>query len=200
MTVTVDRLSRYLTPLLITPNMGQILGRMLSVFYHKRLEVALVGLEASGKTTLMNRIISKPDEKKPPTIPTIGLNVEVANRGGLQIKCWDVGGQALYRSEWGRYTRGCDVIIYVVDSAAIDQLSTAKRELHRLLEDRELESAPMLIVANKIDLLPHVSETEMIQELNLDYIHDSPWIVIPISALKSININQVLAWLVKQAQ
>ncbi len=25
--------------------MGQILGRMLSVFYYKRLEVALVGLE-----------------------------------------------------------------------------------------------------------------------------------------------------------
>ncbi len=25
--------------------MGQILGRMLSVFYHKRLEVVLVGLE-----------------------------------------------------------------------------------------------------------------------------------------------------------
>ncbi len=64
---------------------------------------------------------------------------------------------------------------------------------------RKLESTPVLIIANKvlfflttvrppgsrvvyfdfiypqIDLLPHISETEMVQELNLDYIHENPW-------------------------
>jgi len=52
----------------------------------------------------------------------------------VQLKCWDIGGQAQYRSEWGRYTRGCDVIIYVVDAHAYDMIPMARQELHRLLE------------------------------------------------------------------
>lgn len=38
------------------------------------------------------------------------------------MKCWDIGGQAQYRSEWGRYTRGCDVIVYVVDAHAEEKV------------------------------------------------------------------------------
>jgi ADP-ribosylation factor-like protein 8 len=70
------------------------------------------------------------------TAPTIGLNVKMVKRGGVQMKCWDLGGQAQYRAEWGRYTRGCNVIIFVVDSHATHLLPDAKAELHRLLEDR----------------------------------------------------------------
>ena len=109
----------------------------------------------------------------------------------LPIPLRDIGGQAQYRSEWGRYTRGCDVIIYVVDAHAFDTIPLAKKELHRLLEDRELATTPLLVLANKVDLEPHISEPELIRELNLDYVTDNPWLVIPISALRVINIDQV---------
>lgn len=33
-------------------------------------------------------------------------------------------------------------------------------------------------------------------ELNLDYITENPWVVIPCSALKNINIDKVVDWLV----
>jgi Arf/Sar family protein len=124
----------------------------------------------------------------------------MVKKGGVQMKCWDIGGQAQYRSEWGRYTRGCDVIIYVVDANAFDRMELARKELHRLLEDRELQTTPILVVANKIDLEPHISEPELIRELNLDYIVDNPWIVIPVSALKVMNIDQVIQWLTKQSR
>eukprot|EP00638_Chattonella_subsalsa_P010526 CAMPEP_0117786790 /NCGR_PEP_ID=MMETSP0948-20121206/6036_1 /TAXON_ID=44440 /ORGANISM="Chattonella subsalsa, Strain CCMP2191" /LENGTH=177 /DNA_ID=CAMNT_0005615849 /DNA_START=53 /DNA_END=586 /DNA_ORIENTATION=- len=177
--------------------MGNFFQRMIDSLYSKKLEVVLVGLENSGKTTLMNVIASgHPVE----TCPTIGLNVKVIRKGGVQMKCWDIGGQAQYRSEWGRYTRGCDVIIYVVDAHAMDLVSLARKELHRLLEDRELATTPILILANKIDLEPHISEAELIRELNLDYIVDNPWIVIPVSALKVVNIDQVVSWLLKQGK
>ena len=52
------------------------------------------------------------------------------------MKCWDLGGQAQYRAEWGRYTRGCNVIVFVVDAHAMEILPDVKIELHRLLEDR----------------------------------------------------------------
>ena len=108
------------------------------------------------------------------------------------------GGQAQYRSEWGRYTRGCDVIIYVVDAHALDSIPLARKELHRLLEDRELATTPVLVIVNKIDLEPHISEPDLIRDLNLDYVTENPWIVIPISALKVVNVDQVLQWLIKQ--
>jgi len=73
-------------------------------------------MDHSGKTTLLNVMaMGHPVE----TCPTIGLNVKLVKKGGVQMKCWDIGGQAQYRSEWGRYTRGCDVIIYVVDANAV---------------------------------------------------------------------------------
>lgn len=39
-------------------------------------------------------------------------------------------------------------------------------------------------MANKVDLEPHMSEDQVIRELNLDYVTANPWILIPISALK----------------
>ncbi len=49
-------------------------------------------------------------------------------RGGVQMKCWDIGGQAQYRGEWGRYTRGSDVIIYVVDAHAEEKVRRPSNE------------------------------------------------------------------------
>jgi len=95
------------------------------------------------------------------------------------LQLWDLGGQSRYRSEWGRYTKGSDVIIFVVDTQAPEDLPTAKKELHQLLEDRELARLPLLILANKIDLGPKISEPEMIKGLNLDYITETNWLIIP---------------------
>jgi GTPase SAR1 family protein len=102
--------------------------------------------------------------------PTVGLNVKVVKKGGVTMKVWDLGGQAKYRSEWGRYTKGSDVIVFIVDTQAPNELPLAKKELHQLLEDRDLARLPLLVLANKIDLVPKFTEAELIKGLNLDYI------------------------------
>lgn len=134
--------------------MGNVFRRLVTLFYSKKLEVVLVGLENSGKSTLLS-VIS--DGAPVETAPTIGLNVRMVKKGGVQMKCWDLGGQSQYRAEWGRYTRGCNCIIFVVDANATQLFGDARAELHRLLEDRELAKTPILVVANKIDL-EHASE------------------------------------------
>ena len=139
--------------------MGNLFQKLLDTFYTKNLEVVLVGLENAGKTTFVNVMAMGSSVE---TVPTIGLNVKLVKKGNVKMKCWDIGGQEQYRSEWGRYTRGCDVIIFVVDSNATDKISTARRELHRLLEDRQLATTPLLILANKIDLTPHMSESDFV--------------------------------------
>eukprot|EP01038_Epipyxis_sp_PR26KG_P015829 gene15829-21443_t len=173
--------------------MGNYLRRL---FFSKKLEVVLVGLENSGKTTLLH-VLS--DGTPVETTPTIGLNVRMVKKGGVSMKCWDLGGQEKYRSEWGRFTRGCNVIIFVVDANAMHLLPDAKKELHRLLEDKELARTALLVVANKIDLEPHASEPVLIRELNLDYIVDNPWMIIPCSAIKTINVDEILQWLIREA-
>lgn len=55
------------------------------------------------------------------------LTIQMIKRGGVQMKCWDIGGQAQYRGEWGRYTRGCDVIVYVVDAHAEEKVGVGGR-------------------------------------------------------------------------
>lgn len=69
-----------------------------------------------------------------------------------------------------------------------------------LLEDKEIQGIPLLILANKIDIDPHLSESDIIKGLNLDYVMDNPWVVMPISALYGTNFEQVIQWLLKQTQ
>lgn len=93
---------------------------------------------------------------------------------------WDLGGQERFRSEWPRYTANADVIIFVVDAHDVDKVPIAKRELHNLLEDKNLKGLPILILLNKIDLEPRFTRQEIIKHLNLDYLTDNPWAVIAI--------------------
>lgn len=137
--------------------MGNFLYRML---FSKKLEVVIVGLSNSGKTTLLHVLA---DGVPVETVSTVGLNVRMIKRGGVAMKCWDLAGSEPYRGEWGRFTKGCDVIIFVVDANATYLLPEAKKELHRLLEDRELARTALLVVANKIDLEPHATEPVLIR-------------------------------------
>eukprot|EP00993_Chasmostoma_nieuportense_P004748 NODE_5400_length_659_cov_163.834586_g5237_i0.p2 GENE.NODE_5400_length_659_cov_163.834586_g5237_i0~~NODE_5400_length_659_cov_163.834586_g5237_i0.p2 ORF type:complete len:179 (+),score=49.13 NODE_5400_length_659_cov_163.834586_g5237_i0:46-582(+) len=176
--------------------MGALATKIQELFSKRKLELCLVGLENSGKTTLLNILSTGyPVE----TLPTVGLNVKVVKKEGVSMKVWDLGGQERFRAEWARYTQGCDVIIYVIDSSDFDRIQLSRKELHKLLEDKNLANLPILIALNKIDLDPHLSKEEVIRDLNLDYVTDNPWIVVPISALRQINIGEVVDWLVKHS-
>jgi ADP-ribosylation factor-like protein 8 len=76
----------------------------------------------------------------------------------------------------------------------------SKKELFGLLDEKGIENKPLLILANKIDLEPHLSEADIIRELNLDYVYTNPWAVIPVSALKGTNFEKVVDWLSKKGK
>ena len=68
----------------------------------------------------------------------------------------------------------------------------ARKELHALLEDPELQKMPLLVLGNKIDLEPHMSKEEIIKGLNLDYIQDQPWECMAISGLRGMGVERVI--------
>lgn len=53
---------------------------------------------------------------------------------------------------WRHYYTGTQGLIFVVDCADRDRIDEARQELHRIINDREMRDAIILIFANKQDL------------------------------------------------
>ena len=64
----------------------------------------------------------------------------------------DVGGQDKIRPLWRHYYTGTQGLIFVVDCADRDRMDEGRQELHRIVNDREMKDAIILIFANKQDL------------------------------------------------
>ena len=64
------------------------------MFGPEKAKIAMLGLDAAGKTTILYKL--KINENVT-TIPTVGFNVEEINFHNLTMTVWDVGGQKIIR-------------------------------------------------------------------------------------------------------
>jgi len=152
--------------------------------------VLLLGLDASGKTTLLYKL--KLGEVVT-TIPTIGFNVEEVKYKKLKFNMWDVGGQEKIRPLWKHYTQNSDVIIYVVDSNDNLRFEEALKELQTMLN--ELPTAPLLVYANKQDLPNAKSVAEITDKLQLHSLRDRKWYIQATCATTGDGLYEGLDWL-----
>ena len=117
---------------------------------------------------------------------------------------WDLAGEARVRRGWVRYTANSDVVLFVIDvsDSNRDRVMMAKKELHQLLEDQNLNNTPLLVILNKMDLGSKFSYNEIVGLLNLDYVDvkRNPWAIVSISALKQTNISDVVDWLLANSK
>jgi len=162
------------------------------------MEITLVGLQNSGKTTLVNVIST--GEFSEDMIPTVGFNMKKVRKGNVTIKLWDIGGQPRFRSMWERYCRGVTVVIFVVDSADKDKFETAKKELFDLISKPTLQGIPLLVLGNKNDLSAAASLEDVVKQLELESIKDREVCCYSISAKNKVNIDLTLDWLIKHSQ
>ena len=86
------------------------------------------------------------------TIPTVGFNVETVTYKNTKFNVWDVGGQDKIRPLWRHYFSGTQGLIFVVDSNDRDRMDEARTELTRIIQDREMKDALLLVFANKQDV------------------------------------------------
>ena len=153
--------------------------------------VAIVGPTGAGKTTLLYQIKTQDTQK---TIPTIGFNLETLEMGDTNFLVWDLGGQDKIRLIWRHYFQNTQAIVYVVDSANLEDIEPAKEELDRLLTDPELKDALLLVLANKQDL-GGLSADEVSRRLGLAKIKDRVWTCLPLSAANGKGISNAFKWL-----
>ncbi|KAG6663094.1 hypothetical protein CIPAW_02G002100 [Carya illinoinensis] len=162
------------------------------------MELSLIGLQGSGKSSLVNVVDTGAYSEDMTT--TVGFNMRKVTKGNVTIKFWDLGGQARFRSMWERYCRVVSAIVYAVDAADPDNLSISKSELHDLLSKSSLSGIPLLVLGNKIDKRGVVSEQALIDQMGLKSIIDREVCCFMISCKNLTNIDSVIDWLVKHSK
>ncbi|KAA8593352.1 hypothetical protein FQN60_009468, partial [Etheostoma spectabile] len=128
--------------------MNRLLDWFKSLFWKEEMELTLVGLQYSGKTTFVNVIASGHFSED--MIPTVGFNMRKVTKGNVTIKIWDIGGQPRFRSMWERYCRGVNSIVYMVDAADQEKVEASRNELHNLLDKPQLQGIPVSVLLKSI--------------------------------------------------
>ncbi|OXB61846.1 hypothetical protein ASZ78_001000, partial [Callipepla squamata] len=184
--------------------LSRLLDWFRSLFWKEEMELTLVGLQYSGKTTFVNVIAS--GQFSEDMIPTVGFNMRKVTKGNVTIKIWDIGGQPRFRSMWERYCRGVNAIVYMVDAADREKIEASRNELHNLLDKPQLQgipvsslshiiikcsvelSAKVLVLGNKRDLPNALDEKQLIEKMNLAAIQDREICCYSISCKEKDNI------------
>ena len=91
-----------------------------------------------------------------------------------------------------------DALIYVIDSADTRRVEETGIELQQLLDEERLSSIPLLIMANKQDLISALSPAELTEKLGLDAIRERIWQILPCSAKDGDGLQEGMEWIVEQ--
>ncbi|KAH8108776.1 Arl8a protein [Phellopilus nigrolimitatus] len=168
---------------------------LVGLFFSKKVEICIVGLQASGKTSLVNVLGS--GQWTEDVIPTVAFNLRKVRKGNVTMMIWDVAGQPKFRSMWDRYCKGNDAIVFVVDSTDKERFDSARFELHSLLSSPQLAEVPLLVLGNKCDLLhlEPASVEELIFALQLDKIQSRPVSCYSCSMKEQHNLDIIVRWL-----
>lgn len=178
--------------------MGGLLSKVLGrLFGNKEMRILMLGLDAAGKTTILYKLKLNQGVT---TIPTVGFNVETVVYKNVKFNVWDVGGQDKIRPLWRHYYTGTQGLIFVIDSADRDRIDEARKELHRIILDREMSNSVLLVFANKQDLSNAMSPAEVTEKLHLHKLLNTLWYVYPSCATTGEGLFEGLAWLSNNAK
>ncbi|XP_061701443.1 putative ADP-ribosylation factor-like protein 5C [Syngnathoides biaculeatus] len=175
--------------------MGFLLTKMMTVFGHREHKVIIVGLDNAGKTTILYQFLTK---EAVHTSPTVGSNVEEIIVRNTHFLVWDIGGQTSLRSTWYSYYSNAEIVILVVDSTDPGRLTLTRDELHRMLAHEDLQSAAVLVLANKQDVKGSMTAAEISRRLTLDAITTHNWHVQACCGLTGEGLTASLDWMQSQ--
>lgn len=168
--------------------------RKLKTDKGRELKVLLLGLDNAGKTTILKKLAS---EDITHITPTQGFNIKSVQSQGFRLNVWDIGGQRKIRPYWRNYFEDIDVLIYVIDSSDQKRFEETGLELSELLEEEKLLGVPVLIFANKQDLLNAATPDKISEALSLTIIRDRVWQIQGCSALEGEGVKEGMEWVLK---
>ena len=130
------------------------------------MKIFVFGLQAAGKTTILNFL--KKEVKKEVT-PTLNVNISRLFLENIAIWTYDAPGQTKLRELWDPHLQKQDGLVYVLDAADPGRFPLARDVLLKVLAKRDLQGVPLLVLLNKVDMLrPDVDDIK--RALGLEHI------------------------------
>ena len=160
----------------------------------REARILVLGLDNAGKTTILKKLSN---EDITQIMPTQGFNIKSIHTAGFKLNVWDIGGQKVIRGYWSNYFESTDALLFVIDSSDRRRIQESGNELAQLLEDEKLAGVPLLVFANKQDLLQALPPDEIAEKLGLQNIRDRTWNIQACSAKTSEGLNEGLEWIIK---
>jgi len=164
---------------------------------NKELRLLLLGLDNAGKTSCLKKLS---EEEISHIMPTQGFNIKSIQQEGFKLNVWDIGGQKAIRPYWKNYFDNTDALVYVIDSSDRRRMEETGVELNLLLEEEKLLGAPVLIFANKQDLISALTPKEISEALQLHNIRDRAWQIQAASAKTGTGLQEGIEWLLKTVE
>jgi len=157
----------------------------------------MLGLDNAGKTTILKKMS---EEDISHIMPTQGFNIKSLMHEGIKLNVWDIGGQKTIRPYWSNYFESSDALVYVIDSSDKRRLEESGKELKDLLAEDKLANIPLLVFANKQDLVHATPADEIAKELELETVNDREWNIQACSAKEGTGLQEGMEWIVGQCQ
>merc|ERR1711976_141723 len=102
----------------------------------KKVNLIVVGLNNSGKTTMLNYI--NPGKSQKETAPTVGFEIQKFKKKNFAFTVFDMSGDRTYSYLWEQHYQDLDGIIFVIDSTDKIRFALAADELAKILNHKEL--------------------------------------------------------------
>ncbi|GBG34086.1 ADP-ribosylation factor [Hondaea fermentalgiana] len=154
-------------------------------------QVAVIGLDGAGKSTIVNALSGREDRK---VVPTVGVNQpRIVATAALDLKLFDLGGSESFRKAWVDRLKRSHAVIFVIDTSNVRRMIEVRDEFAAFLNADTLAGKPVLIFANKEDTCAApVSEIEkMLRLVDETTLGASNWRIIPCIGAKACNADRV---------
>lgn len=113
--------------------------------------VAFLGLDASGKSSIVHQMITTNTTEEYIPIPTAGADYFETSLSASKFCIYDCGGIGRYRDGWEFYIKQSDAVCFVIDRTDKNRMSVVRDEIQIVLRKCQAQQIPILILINKSD-------------------------------------------------
>ena len=193
----------------VASNMFSLLEALKETcFKQPELNICIVGVDGSGKTSVLERAKGAFGSRLPPLplskiTPTTGMNLAQMELARSKVTFWDLGGGASARSLWARYYAETHGVVFVVDAADADRLREARDAFRGALDHPDLGDAPFLVLANKQDAVGACGADELATLFEVRELQRAGRRSVDLRACScadAANVEESLLWLVHEAK
>ncbi|EXA39608.1 hypothetical protein FOVG_11106 [Fusarium oxysporum f. sp. pisi HDV247] len=138
------------------------------LFSHSEMQFTMVGLPGCGKSDLLRGITHH--DSATASMSTVGFSTTRIQRNGVIAKIWDLSEDVEWRLNWGKYSRGVDGVMFVVDTGDTELLPHVRRQILMLMSQPTLSGVSLIVFGNNCSNQRGLTIEELRKKLELKQI------------------------------